>query len=244
MRSRRTGSRSIRALPPTLPPAISTCARRRRRARSEFSGARARARALSQRPRAARRAGSRGAGGRLTSAKAPPARDVTTLIQWSSAWPANACAGGVRRRRGRAWSRAGRRGENPGRAGQTRRGTSVRMSAMPQARPSLLGPRSTRKVQPVQSSRASFLWLFSSVAIPAEGRAVRGKRVMGARGRGGVFGPPPARSTRSSAPTFARRAAAPRGRRARHEALSGRGAWRRGRGAARGRGNAVPSSML
>ena len=28
MRSRRTGSRSIRALPPTLPPAISTCARR------------------------------------------------------------------------------------------------------------------------------------------------------------------------------------------------------------------------
>ena len=27
MRSRRTGSRSIRALPPTLPPAISTCAR-------------------------------------------------------------------------------------------------------------------------------------------------------------------------------------------------------------------------
>jgi hypothetical protein len=89
----------------------------------------------------------------------------TTLIQWSSAWPANACAGGVRRRRGRAWSRAGRRGEIPGRAGQTRRGTSVRMSAMPQARPSLLGPRSTRKVQPVQSSRASFLWLFSSVAM-------------------------------------------------------------------------------
>ena len=43
--------------------------------------------------------------------------------------------------------------------------TSVRMSAMPQARPSLLGPRSTRKVQPVQSSRASFLWLFSSVAM-------------------------------------------------------------------------------
>ena len=36
---------------------------------------------------------------------------------------------------------------------------------MPQARPSLLGPRSTRKVQPVQSSRASFLWLFSSVAM-------------------------------------------------------------------------------
>ena len=138
---------------------------RRRRARSEFSGARARARALSQRPRAARRAGSRGAGGRLTSAKAPPARDVTTLIQWSSAWPANACAGGVRRRRGRVRSRAGRRGEIPGRAGQTRRGTSVRMSAMPQARPSLLGPRSTRKVQPVQSSRASFLWLFSSVAM-------------------------------------------------------------------------------
>ena len=34
-----------------------------------------------------------------------------------------------------------------------------------QARPSLLGPRSTRKVQPVQSSRASFLWLFSSVAM-------------------------------------------------------------------------------
>ena len=30
---------------------------------------------------------------------------------------------------------------------------------------SLLGPRSTRKVQPVQSSRASFLWLFSSVAM-------------------------------------------------------------------------------
>ncbi len=28
MRSRRTGSRNIRALPPTLPPAISTCARR------------------------------------------------------------------------------------------------------------------------------------------------------------------------------------------------------------------------
>ena len=28
MRSRRTGSRSIRALPPALPPAISTCARR------------------------------------------------------------------------------------------------------------------------------------------------------------------------------------------------------------------------
>ena len=138
---------------------------RRRRARSEFSGARARARALSQRPRAARCAGSRGAGGRLTSAKAPPARDVTTLIQWSSAWPANACAGAVRRRRGRARSRAGRRGENPGRAGQTRRRTSVRMSAMPQARPSLLGPRSTRKVQPVQSSRASFLWLFSSVAM-------------------------------------------------------------------------------
>ena len=138
---------------------------RRRRARSEFSGARARARALSQRPRAARRAGSRGAGGRLTSAKAPPARDVTTLIQWSSAWPANACAGAVRRRRGRARSRAGRQGEIPGRAGQTRRRTSVRMSAMPQARPSLLGPRSTRKVQPVQSSRASFLWLFSSVAM-------------------------------------------------------------------------------
>ena len=40
-----------------------------------------------------------------------------------------------------------------------------RMSAMPQARPSLLGTRSTRKVQPVQSSRASFLWLFSSVAM-------------------------------------------------------------------------------
>ena len=39
------------------------------------------------------------------------------------------------------------------------------MSALPQARPSLLGPRSTRKVQPVQSSRASFLWLFSSVAM-------------------------------------------------------------------------------
>ena len=97
--------------------------------------------------------------------QAPPARDVTTLIERSSAWPANACAGGVRRRRGRAWSRAGRRGKNPGRAGQTRRGTSVRMSAMPQARPSLLGPRSTRKVQPVQSSRASFLWLFSSVAM-------------------------------------------------------------------------------
>ena len=55
---------------------------------------------------------------------------------------------------------------------------------MPQARPSLLGPRSTRKVQPVQSSRASFLWLFSSVAIPAEGLAVRGERVMGARGQG------------------------------------------------------------
>ena len=34
-----------------------------------------------------------------------------------------------------------------------------------EARPSLLGPRSTRKVQPVQSSRASFLWLFSSVAM-------------------------------------------------------------------------------
>ena len=66
---------------------------------------------------------------------------------------------------GRVRSRAGRRGEIPGRAGQTRRGTSVRMSAMPQARPSLLGPRSTRKVQPVQSSRASFLWLFSSVAM-------------------------------------------------------------------------------
>ena len=33
------------------------------------------------------------------------------------------------------------------------------------ALPSLLGPRSTRKVQPVQSSRASFLWLFSSVAM-------------------------------------------------------------------------------
>ena len=31
MRSRRTGSRSIRALPPTLPPAISTCVRRRSR---------------------------------------------------------------------------------------------------------------------------------------------------------------------------------------------------------------------
>ena len=30
---------------------------------------------------------------------------------------------------------------------------------------SSLGPRSTRKVQPVQSSRASFLWLFSSVAM-------------------------------------------------------------------------------
>ena len=30
MRSRRTGSRSIRALPPTLPPAISTCAEVRR----------------------------------------------------------------------------------------------------------------------------------------------------------------------------------------------------------------------
>ena len=28
MRSRRTGSRNIKALPPTLPPAISTCARR------------------------------------------------------------------------------------------------------------------------------------------------------------------------------------------------------------------------
>ncbi len=38
---------------------------------------------------------------------------------------------------------------------------------MPQARPSDDGPRSTRKVQPVQSSRASFLWLFSSVAMVA-----------------------------------------------------------------------------
>ena len=41
----------------------------------------------------------------------------------------------------------------------------IRHISMPQARPSLLGPRSTRKVQPVQSSRASFLWLFSSVAM-------------------------------------------------------------------------------
>ena len=39
---------------------------------------------------------------------------------------------------------------------------------MPQARPSDDGPRSTRKVQPVQSSRASFLWLFSSVAMVVE----------------------------------------------------------------------------
>ena len=114
---------------------------------------------------------------------------------------------------------------------------------MPQARPSLLGPRSTRKVQPVQSSRASFLWLFSSVAMPAEGLAVLGERVMGARGRGGVFEPPPARSTRSSAPTFARRAAVPRGRRARHEALSRGGAWRRRRARLRDAGSAVPSNV-
>ena len=33
------------------------------------------------------------AGGERGSANAPPARLVTTLIQWSSAWPANACAG-------------------------------------------------------------------------------------------------------------------------------------------------------
>ena len=39
MRSRRTGSRSIRALPPTLPPAISTCARRVRRVRKPRGGA-------------------------------------------------------------------------------------------------------------------------------------------------------------------------------------------------------------
>ena len=44
---------------------------------------------------------------------------------------------------------------------------------MPQARPSLLGPRSTRKVQPVQSSRASFLWLFSSVAMSSAPRLRR-----------------------------------------------------------------------
>ena len=41
----------------------------------------------------------------------------------------------------------------------------LRSAFMAEARPSLLGPRSTRKVQPVQSSRASFLWLFSSVAM-------------------------------------------------------------------------------
>ena len=148
---------------------------------------------------------------------------------------------------------------------------------MPQARPSLLGPRSTRKVQPVQSSRASFLWLFSpsSAAIlyasPAGRRAVGGGRAetaarrvadggraetasrrvadalraWRARGwRGGVFEPLPAWSTRSSAPTFARRAAAPRGRRARHEALSGRGAWRWGGARLKDAGSAVPSSML
>jgi len=62
---------------------------------------RARARARGPRRTAARRAvdalRSRRAGGRwkITSANAPPARLVTTLIQWSSAWPANACAGAV-----------------------------------------------------------------------------------------------------------------------------------------------------
>ena len=136
---------------------------------------------------------------------------------------------------------------------RTRRG--VEPTGRPARREVELGKESTNelvqdvraeswKVQPVQSSRASFLWLFSSVAIPAEGLAVRGERVMGARGRGGVFGPPPARSTRSSAPAFARRAAAPRGRRARHEALSGRGAWRRGGARLADAGSAVPSSML
>ena len=112
--------------------------------------ARARARALSQRPRAARRAGSRGAGGRLTSAKAPPARDVTTLIQWSSAWPANACAGGVRRRRGRARSRAGRRGEI--RAARAKRGGVRRSGCRPCPRPGL---RCWAPAPPGRCSRSS-----------------------------------------------------------------------------------------
>ena len=47
-----------------------------------------------------------------------------------------------------------------------------------------------------------------------------------------------------TAPAFARRAAAPRGRRARHEALSGGGAWGRGGARLEDAGSAVPSSML
>ena len=69
----------------------------------------------------------------------------------------------VRTRRG--VEPAGRPARREVERGRRARTNSSRMSAMPQARPSLLGPRSTRKVQPVQSSRASFLWLFSSVAM-------------------------------------------------------------------------------
>ena len=43
---------------------------------------------------------------------------------------------------------------------------------MPQARPSDDGPRSTRKVQLVNSSRTTFLGLFSSVAMVACVRVV------------------------------------------------------------------------
>ena len=79
---------------------------------------RARSRARGPRRTAARRMAdalrSRRAGGRgkITSANAPPARLVTTLIQWSSAWPANACAGAVDglMSRGRVAARGGARG--------------------------------------------------------------------------------------------------------------------------------------
>ena len=146
--------------------ASQSCARAARstasRAKQIFGRARARARTLATATRCAARGLSRG--GRapyLGEGAARARRDDVNPVVFGVA--RERLRGGreaaARSRlvpRGAAGRNSGPRGPNAARyVGQ----------AMPQARPSLLGPRSTRKVQPVQSSRASFLWLFSSVAM-------------------------------------------------------------------------------
>ena len=148
----------------------SCCARTLARAPLGRRATRARARAHSRcEPRCGTRGRSAGRAGAVVGEGAAPVarrrRRHNPVVFGVMRTPAR---GAGRRRRGRArLPRAGGGSLTKFRAARAKRGarTSVRMSAMPQARPSLLGPRSTRKVQPVQSSRASFLWLFSSVAM-------------------------------------------------------------------------------